>query len=115
MLTVGGKEVVFSKTVLIGDGETAVLNARESLGFDVHLYANAALVSGGRFETEGLGDFAKVSFPFVKTGGLSFHDQGFVRSPTETFDLRLGGQSMGDVMLVHVDICRNNPTNSLAE
>ena len=105
MLRVNGKEVVYSRTFVIGRGETAVLTEPALPGFGLQFYSDEALANvQEKFKVEQVGEFAKFSFPFIEGTGLSFESKDFATSIVGKYSLRATAQGMGVTMLLHIDV-----------
>jgi hypothetical protein len=109
MLNLGGKNVVYSRSFIMGEGETAVLSPPELFGARLRIETpNKGIATPGvegDFEFSASEGQLSISCAFLSNGAA--HAQRvppFATLETGSYGLRIARQSIGVAMLVHVDV-----------
>jgi len=105
MLKVGGKEVIFSTSFLMGPNDEAILAPPELHGASMRFRASGRAGNPGDFRNEIVGLEARISMPFMPQGG-SF-SVGLAQIATAAdgrATARLAAQGLGGFMVVYLDV-----------
>jgi hypothetical protein len=107
MLTVGGKEVIFSTSFLMAPNDEAVLAPPELHGASMRLHASARAGNPGDFRNDIVGMEARMAIPFMPQGGsFSVALPTMAAGAAGKATARLAAQGLGGCMVVYLDVYR---------